>query len=240
MSLLEVRELTKRFGGVIANHGVSVQIEEGEIFGLIGPNGAGKTTFFNCISGFFSPDAGSIHFAGRSIAGRSADATCRLGIARTFQITKLLKGLSVLDNVIVGALLRARDIKAARALAYQELEFTSLTDKQRQPVEVLTAAEQKRLQVTCALATKPRLLLLDEAMAGLTPNEQKEAVALVRAIRERGITILLVEHVMEVVMPLSDQVMVMNYGKKIAQDSPARIAQNPEVIKAYLGEAFHA
>lgn len=241
MALLEVTNLTKRFGGLVANDRVSLSINKGEILGLIGPNGAGKTTLFNCVVGFYSPDEGSVKFAGREIVGLRPDQTCKLGLARTFQLVRVFKNMSVLENAMAGALNRAQDAPQARREALALLEFAGLADKRDALAGSLTIADRKRLELTRALATKPKLLMLDEAMAGLTPKESQEAVALIREIRERwGLTMCLVEHVMEVIMPLSDRVVALDYGRKIGEGSPAEVARDESVIKAYLGEKHRA
>jgi branched-chain amino acid transport system ATP-binding protein len=237
-ALLELDRVGKRFGGLEANRDVSFAVAEGEVVGLIGPNGAGKTTLFNCVSGFFPPTGGRIRFAGRDITGWPPDRVCHAGLARTFQVVRTFPDMTVLDNVIVGAFARTNRTAAARAAATELLAFTGLAARASAPGGSLTIAEKKRLELTRALATRPRLLMLDEVMAGLNPSERAEAVALIRAIRARGVTILLVEHVMEVVMPISDRVVVLDSGAKIAEGPPAAIARDPAVIAAYLGEKY--
>jgi len=238
-ALLRLEEVSKRFGGLVANDRISLEVREGEILGLIGPNGAGKTTLFHCISGFYAPDGGRIFFREQEITGRPPEEITRLGIARTFQIVRIFKDLTVLDNTVVGALLRARSVREAREKSIQVLEFTGLKDKMDRPAAHLTIADKKRLELSRALATDPALLLLDEVMAGLNPQEVKEAVDLIRAIRARGVTVFVVEHVMEAIMTVCDRIVVLDYGRKIADDVPANIATNEEVIKAYLGERYH-
>ncbi len=240
MALLEVSNLTKRFGGLVANDTVSMEVNQGEIMGLIGPNGAGKTTLFNCISGFYRPDGGSVVFEGKDITHFSADRVCREGMARTFQIVKIFKDMTVLENVMVGAFCRTTSPGRARAEALKTLEFIGLAEKRDVPGGSLTIAEQKRLELARALATQPKLLMLDEAMAGLNPMETREAVELLRKINAQGITLIVVEHVMEAIMTISDRIIVLDYGKKIAEDVPQNIAVNEEVIRAYLGERYHA
>jgi len=234
MALLEVSNLTKRFGGLVANDRITLEINEGEIVGLIGPNGAGKTTLFNCIAGYYRPDEGSVRF----MAGLPPEKVCKEGIARTFQLVKIFKDMTVLENVMVGALCRARDVAEAREEAMRVLEFVGEADKKDVPAGSLTIAHKKRIELARALATKPKLLMLDEAMAGLNPAEISEAVDLVRRIRDRGITVFLVEHVMSAIMPISDRIIVLDYGRKIAEGLPEEIATNEEVIKAYLGERY--
>lgn len=240
MALLEVLNLTKRFGGLVANDNITFQVEEGEIVGLIGPNGAGKTTLFNCIAGVYNADGGSIHFGGRDVTRHTPEQVCKEGIARTFQIVRTFKGMTVLDNVMVGAYLRWSNTSDACRRAMDVLRFTGLIRKKDFLGSALTVADRKRLEFARALATEPKLLMLDEAMAGLNPSESKEAVEMVRAINARGVTILMVEHVMQVVMPISKKIVVLDYGKKIVEDIPANVAKNPEVIKAYLGEKYVA
>jgi branched-chain amino acid transport system ATP-binding protein len=240
MALLEVKELSKHFGGLVANDRIDLEVNEGEIVGLIGPNGAGKTTLFNCIAGFYPPSGGAVHFKGENITGLPANEICLRGIARTFQIVRIFKDLTVLDNVMVGAFNRTNSAARAKQKAWEVLDFCGLTPKKNMLAGGLTIADKKRLEVAKAFATEPLMLMLDEAMAGLNQTETAEAVALVRKIRQSGITILLVEHVMEVVMPISNRVIVLDYGKKIAEDTPEKIINNEEVIKAYLGEKYHA
>jgi branched-chain amino acid transport system ATP-binding protein len=238
--LLEVERLTKRFGGLVANQDVSFTLREGEILGLIGPNGAGKTTVFNSLAGFFAPSSGAIRLRGEPIAGLPPEAVAARGVARTFQIVRIFKTMTVLENVMVGALLRHRQVASARARAGEALRFTGLAHRAGDLAGQLTAAEQKRLEVTRALATEPRLLLLDEAMAGLTAAEVQEAVEMVRRIRARGIACVVVEHVMEGIMPVADRILVLENGRTIAEGPPSAVAADPRVITAYLGEGFRA
>ncbi len=238
--LLEVRGLTKRFGGLVANDGVSFALERGEILGLIGPNGAGKTTLFNAVAGFFPPTSGSILLEGRSVAGRRPEQMAAIGVARTFQIVRVFRSMTVLENAMVGAMLRDKAKAAAERVAREALAFTGLDRRAGDPAPALTVAEQKRLEIARALASGPRLLLLDEVMAGLTPPEVQEAVALVRRIRARGIACIIVEHVREGVMPLADRLLVLENGRKIAEGPPAAVAADPAVIAAYLGGADDA
>jgi len=240
MALLEVKELTKNFGGLMANDHIDLQVNEGEIVGLIGPNGAGKTTLFNCIAGFYPASGGKVFFKGEDITGLLSNEVCLKGIARTFQIVRVFKDLPVLDNIMVGAFNRTHSAARARKKALEVLEFCGLMEKKSMLAGGLTIANKKRLEVAKAFATGPTLLLLDEAMAGLNQTETAEAVELVKKIRKAGVTILLVEHVMEVVMPISNRVVVLDYGRKIAEDTPEKVIHNEEVIKAYLGDKYHA
>ncbi|MBA3336026.1 MAG: ABC transporter ATP-binding protein [Chloroflexia bacterium] len=236
--LLELDAVSKRFGGLDANRDVSFSVAEGQIVGLIGPNGAGKTTLFNCVSGFFPPTSGSIRFDGREIAGWPAERVLRAGLARTFQVVRSFAEMTVLDNVMIGAFARTNRASEARARALELLAFTGLAGRANARGADLTIADKKRLELTRALATQPRLLMLDEVMAGLNPAERGQATELIRAIRDRGTTILLVEHVMEVVMPISDAVVVLDSGTKIAEGTPGAVVRNPDVIAAYLGEKY--
>jgi len=240
MALLEVQDLSKRFGGLVANDRIDLQVNAGEIVGLIGPNGAGKTTLFNCIAGFYPPSEGNVWFKGQNITGLPANEICLLGIARTFQIVRVFKDMAALDNVMVGAFNRTNLAANAKKKALEVLDFCGLAPKKSMLAGGLTIADKKRLEFAKALATEPSLLMLDEAMAGLNPAETVEAIELVKKVRESGITVILVEHVMEVVMPISDRVVVLDYGKKIAEDVPEKVINNEEVIKAYLGEKYHA
>jgi branched-chain amino acid transport system ATP-binding protein len=240
MPFLEVKNLSKHFGGLMANDHVDLHVNEGEIVGLIGPNGAGKTTLFNCISGFYPLSSGQVLFQGEDITGLPSNEVCLKGIARTFQLVRIFKDMPVLDNVMVGAFNRTVSASAARKRAMEVLDFCSLIPKKSLLAGGLTMADKKRLEVAKAFATGPTLLLLDEAMAGLNQTETADAVELVKKIRQVGVTVLLVEHVMEVVMPISNRVVVLNYGRKIAEDTPENVIHNEEVIKAYLGEKYHA
>ncbi len=238
--LLAVQGVSKRFGGLVAVQDVSLELAEGEILGLIGPNGAGKTTLFNLISGTLAPSQGRIVFAGQEITGLPPHRICALGIARTFQIARPFARLSVLENVRIGAFLRHPHPDAAEARAREIVDRVGLGRYRDLPAAALTTAGRKRLELARALATEPRLLLLDEVMAGLTPTESQEFVALVRQIREEGITLLVIEHVMKAIMSLSDRVAVLHHGELIAVDPPDVVARDPRVIEAYLGEEFRA
>ncbi|PKU23589.1 ABC transporter ATP-binding protein [Telmatospirillum siberiense] len=234
--LLAVEGLHMMFGGLVANRDISFSVGEGQIIGLIGPNGAGKTTLFNCLAGYYRPSAGTIRFNGVAVGGQTPEEAARRGIARTFQIVRIFPEMTVLENVMVGAMLRTKKVAAARAAAENELVFIGLDHRSDVKAAQLTVSEQKRLEVARALATHPRLILLDEVMAGLTPTEVREASQMVVRIRDRGISSIIVEHVMEGIMPISNRIIVLDAGVKIAEDAPAAIARNPAVIAAYLGE----
>ena len=236
-TLLRVEASTKRFGGLVANRDVSLTIDAGEIVGLIGPNGAGKTTLFSCVSGYLHPDDGRIVFDGVDVTHTRPERICRLGVARTWQVVRAFGRMTALENVVCGALQRTNRVSEARARALELLEFTELHGRADMPAATLTLADKKRLEIARALATGPRLLLLDEAMSGLTPLETTAAVQLVRRIhQELHVTIVVVEHVMEVVMPLSHRVVVLDYGVKIADGPPEAVVRDEQVIRAYLGE----
>ena len=233
--LLSVEAVSKRFRGLLAVDRVSFVVPAGAIFAVIGPNGAGKTTLFNMIAGALAPDDGAIAFAGRRIEGLPADAVCRRGIARTFQIMRPFPALSVEDNVTVGALLHLREIEAARMRAHDLLRRLDLFEKRRRIAATLTLPDRKRLEVARALATAPRLLLLDEVMAGLRPTETDRMVAILKALNRDGLTILLIEHVMRAVMALASQVLVLDHGTAIAEGAPQAVVRDPAVVQSYLG-----
>lgn len=238
MALLEISRVTKRFGGLTALNNVSLTVDEGEILGLIGPNGSGKTTLLNVISGFYRPDAGTIKFEGANITGIRPSSTCKKGIARTFQIVKPFLEMSVLENVTVGSLLRLNDVKEARLKATNILHHVGLAPLMAELADSLTLADMRRLELARALATNPKLLLLDEVMAGLTPREVDDMIALVKKIHESGITLIIIEHVMKVIMSLCNRIIVLNQGEKIAEGQPREIANDPRVISIYLGEKY--
>ena len=235
--MLEVRNISKSFRGLRAVRDASFSIPEGDINGLIGPNGAGKTTIFNIIAGVYAPDDGEIFFNAKRIGGLRPDQVCAAGIGRTFQIVKPFAGLSVLDNVIVGALHRASGVAEARSFSRSILKKLNLDDKRDLPASALTLPDRKRLEVARALATRPRLLLLDEVMAGLRPTECDEMVEVFRSLnRSEGLTILLIEHVMRAVMALAKHIGVLHHGEVIARGTPAEVVRNPAVLECYLGE----
>jgi len=235
--MLEVDHLSKSFRGLRAVHDASFSVAQGAIVGLIGPNGAGKTTIFNVIAGVYAPDSGAIQFQGKPIHGLHADRICALGIGRTFQIVKPFAGLSVLDNVMVGAFLRERSAAGARAVAMSVLRKLHLEAKAALPASSLTLPDRKRLEVARALATRPTLLLLDEVMAGLRPTECDQIVAVFKELnRTDGLTILLIEHVMRAVMALAGHIVVLHHGEVIARGAPAEVVRNPAVLECYLGE----
>ncbi|HEX4407626.1 MAG TPA: ABC transporter ATP-binding protein [Xanthobacteraceae bacterium] len=235
-ALLKVERVSKRFRGLVAVDQVSFEVPEGSLFAVIGPNGAGKTTLFNMIAGAMAPNDGTINFAGEPIQGLPSDAVCRRGVARTFQIVRPFPALTVEDNVIVGALLRHREVGVARERTHALLQRLDLFDKRRRVASTLTLPDRKRLEVARALATEPRLLLLDEVMAGLRPTETDRMVATLRGInRETGLTILLIEHVMRAVMALAGRVLVLDHGVVIAEGAPETVVRDPAVVQSYLG-----
>ena len=239
-ALLTVSHVSKRFGGVTANSDVSLDVATGEIVGLIGPNGAGKSTLFNLIAGVMPPDRGAIVFDGEDVTALTAAARCRRGIARTFQVVRSFDQMPVIDNVIVGGLVRTSSVAAARTRAVEVLRFTGLLERAQARAGDLIPAEKRRLEFARALATGPRLLLLDEVLTGLTPSETEAGVDLVRRSRDLGITVVMVEHVMEIVMPLVDRAVVLDLGRVLAYGAPADIVRDERVIAAYLGERHRA
>ncbi|HYA31664.1 MAG TPA: ABC transporter ATP-binding protein [Thermodesulfovibrionales bacterium] len=236
MSLLEIRNISMFFGGLAAISDVSFQILEGEILGLIGPNGAGKTTLFNVVNGFYKPSKGEVFFNDRKISGLKPHQICRRGVARTFQVVKPLQRMSVIDNVIASAFLRVKTRAQAEEVALETIRFTGLFGDRNVISKGLPLGKRKKLEIARALATQPELLLLDESFAGLNPAELDESIGIIQRIKERGITIMIIEHHMKVIMSISDRIVVLNYGEKIAEGSPREIANNPLVVEAYLGE----
>ncbi len=238
MSIFEVRKLVKNFGGLAAVNGVSFQVEPREIFGLIGPNGSGKTTVFNLINNYYPLTSGDIFFKGNSIKGLKTHAICHLGIARTFQVVKPLARMTVLENVTASAFCRVNTIKEAQKLASEAIAFCGLENYRDQKAKGLPIGLRKRLEITRALATQPELILLDETAAGLNPKELDQAIELIKEINRRGITIIIVEHIMKVIMSISNRILAINYGRPIAEGTPEEVSRHPEVIKAYLGEEY--
>ena len=235
MALLEITGVTKRFGGLTAVDRVDMKVEQGEVVGLIGPNGAGKTTLFAIIAGYQNPNEGKVVFNETNITGWEPHRVARLGMSRTFQIVKPFGDMTVLENVMIGAMMHLPKVKDAREKAMEMLEFCNLHNRADYLGREITVANKKRLEMARALASDPKLLLLDEVMAGLNPSEVKEAIELIHRIHEKGITLLVIEHVMEVIMPISHRVAVLNYGKKIVDCSPEEAVNDPEVLSAYFG-----
>ena len=235
---LVVKGLNKRFGGLRAVQDVNFSVRENETLALIGPNGAGKTTAFNLIMGFYQPDAGSVCAFGQEIVGLRPHAVCSLGLARTFQVAKPFGGMTVLANVMTGAFLHHRSPEEARHKAREAIDFVGLSARETSAARDLTTIDQRRLEMARALATQPKLLLLDEVMAGLNPSEVDQAVTLVGKLSSRGLTIVIVEHLMRAIMAVAKHIVVLDHGQKIAEGSPKEIVENPEVIRAYLGSSY--
>lgn len=238
MPSLKIENLSKSFGGLMAVNHVTFEVAEGEILGLIGPNGSGKTTLFNLISGFFLPDTGRIFLGDKSLVGLKPHQICKRGIGRTFQIVKPFPHLSVIRNVRTAVFNREKEINQATRQSESLLEFVGLWSKRNELAGSLTLAERKHLELARCLATQPKFLLLDEVMAGLNPVEQKQMIELVIKIREGGITIIVIEHTMQIIMTISDRIIVLCFGEMIAQGVPREVAQDPNVIKSYLGEKY--
>ncbi len=236
MSLLEITGLTKRFGGLTAVSNFDLRLDAGEIVGLIGPNGAGKTTAFHLIAGFHEPTSGEILFKGASIVGLKPHAICRQGLARTFQIVQPFAGLTVTENVMVGAFNRERDAAAARRMATEIVEFVGLGPRRDVPARSLTLSDRKRLEMARGLATHPELLLLDEAMSGLNPTEIDGIIGLIRRIHARGVSLLIIEHVMQAIMALSHRLVVIHHGEELGEGGPTEVGRDRRGIEGYRGE----
>jgi branched-chain amino acid transport system ATP-binding protein len=240
MNLLRVHGISKVFGGLSALSDVTFSVMKGEILGLIGPNGAGKTTLFNVVNGFYPPSKGEVFFKEERISRLKTHQICKLGIGRTFQVVRPLQRMTVLDNVIASAFLRAKNKAHAQEIAMETLKFTGLYEDRNLISKGLPLGKRKRLEVTRALATRPEMLLMDESFAGLNPTEINDQMAIIKQIRDKGITMMVIEHHMRVIMSISDRIVVLNYGEKIAEGTPSEIGKNPLVIEAYLGEAESA
>ncbi len=236
--ILDIQHVSKFFGGLAANSDVSFSLEEGMIMGLIGPNGAGKTTLFNCITGYYPPSRGEVLFHGHTVNGLSPDKVCKLGMARTWQKVRPLAKMTVLDNVMVGALCRTNSLPVAAEMALQQLRHVRLDHKAAALAGGLPIGERKKLEVARVLATQPKLVLLDEVMGGLNPAESEEIIQLILETRKRGITEMVIEHDMKAIMRISDRIVVLNSGEKLAEGLPRDIVSNKDVVSAYLGEAF--
>lgn len=236
MNLLEINSVTKAFGGLLAVNRMNLVIEQGKIYGLIGPNGAGKTTLFNIISGFYKPESGDIFFAGENVTYLSSDQLCHRGLVRTFQMPKMFPEMSVIDNVLIGALSRTKRVGLARSEAEEIINFLGMGTKKDTLAGSLRVHELKRLEIAKALATKPKLFLLDETMAGLNAVEQNQMIDLLKKVHDSGVTLFVVEHVMHIVANLCEHIIVMNYGEKIAEGRPQDVLKNEKVVKVYLGE----
>ena len=237
MAMLEVKGVSRFFGGLAALTDISFSVEKGEILGLIGPNGAGKTTMFNVVNGFYAPSRGEVYFNQKKISGLKPHQICKMGIARTFQVVKPLQRMSVLDNVIASAFLRVKSRAQAEETAWDTIKFTGLFDDRDVISKGLPLGKRKKLEIARALATQPEMILLDESFAGLNPAELDESIGIIRKIKEKGITIMIIEHHMKVIMAISDRIVVLSYGQKLAEGTPHEIGHNPLVVEAYLGEA---
>jgi branched-chain amino acid transport system ATP-binding protein len=240
MAIVEAKNLSMHFGELAALQNINLSVEEGEILGLIGPNGAGKTTFFNCVTGFLNATRGDIFFKGQNITRLGPHRICHLGICRTFQIVQSFHEMTVLENIMMGAFCRHAGTAASMARAEEVLEITGLKDKRQQIAGSLTLADQKRIELARTIATRPTVVLLDEVMAGLNPAETDEAVELIRKIHGMGFTLVVVEHVMEVIMDISQRIAVFDSGELIVEGPPEKVVRDERVIQAYLGEDYHA
>ncbi len=238
--MLDVKNISMFFGGLAAISNVSFSVNKGEILALIGPNGAGKTTLFNVVNGFYKPSNGDVFFKGTRISNMKTHRICKLGIARTFQVVRPLQRMTVLDNVIASAFLRAANKPRAEEIALDILAFSGLYDDRDALSKALPLGKRKRLEIARALATQPDMLLLDESFAGLNPSELNESIEIINKIKAKGITMMIIEHHMKVIMAISDRIVVLNYGQKIAEGTPLEIGRNPLVIEAYLGESSNA
>jgi branched-chain amino acid transport system ATP-binding protein len=240
MAMLEVKKVSMFFGGLAALSNVSFEVQKGDILALIGPNGAGKTTLFNCVNGFYKPSLGEVLFKGNRISGLKPHQICRQGVARTFQVVKPLSRMDVFDNVLASAFLRNPTRGAAERVVDEILEFTGLAEDRHVISKGLPLGKRKRLEIARALATQPEMILLDESFAGLNPAELDVSIEIIKGIKKKGITIMIIEHHMKVIMSISDHIVVLNYGQQIAEGAPQEIGKNPLVVEAYLGEAAGA
>jgi branched-chain amino acid transport system ATP-binding protein len=238
--ILQSHDLVKSFGGVTAINHLSLEVEKGSVFGIIGPNGSGKTTFFNLVTGMYPVTSGKVTFNDRNITGLRPHQIAELGIGRTFQIPAPFTKMTVLENVMVSTFIRTSSLRESRKMAWEILERVRLDEKGNTLVANVTLEDRKRLELARSLGTRPTLLLLDEVMAGLTPSEVKGAIELIRSLRTGELTIIVVEHIMDVILSLCDRIAVLDYGEKIAEDVPDKVVNNPDVIKAYLGERYSA
>ena len=236
-ALLEVRDVSKYFGGVRANHEVTFSVEQGMVLGLIGPNGAGKTTLFNCITGFYPPTRGEVFFEGKRINGYPPDKVCKLGMARTWQKVRPLAKLTVLENAVVGGLLRTNSVAEAREIAFEQLRVVGLDKRAGVLAGGLPIGERKKLELARVMATKPRMILLDEVMGGLNAHESEEIIKLILDVKQRGLTQVVIEHDMKAIVRTCDRIVVLNSGEKLAEGSPKEIVNDPRVMAAYLGDS---